>query len=338
MIKNLTRQVLLLGTFAFSLSSFAQIQLSADDILHIGIYETNIDVLDSMELGDAAPNQMWDFSSLQVQVPLQFEIRANQSNNSNDPSNLVRISNFDTFKHFYKTNSEISSIQTLQNIDTFVFMKLREYSVPMSYMQENRDSYTVIFDHAGSTIGLPYDSIRIRIKVNVNSIADAWGQIKLPDMNADALRVHSSSRFYVTLEGKTGNGPFTLLPDYTEDDQTEEYIWFGKDKGSYLAKYDVESNQMEYLESYTLSVESKQVFSDLILPNPAHGMWNIQNTGEHTFHLHLYDMQGKLQWKSVLDANASQELDIHNLNTGIYILQLRDLKTNVSTTKKILTN
>jgi type IX secretion system substrate protein len=79
-------------------------------------------------------------------------------------------------------------------------------------------------------------------------------------------------------------------------------------------------------------VVTVKIFEDasdiLIYPNPSNGIFNIiKNNMDTPVEFFMFDMEGRLVWKSKL-TNASMQIDIRNFGKGIYNLQSTSKEVN----------
>lgn len=70
-----------------------------------------------------------------------------------------------------------------------------------------------------------------------------------------------------------------------------------------------------------------------VYPNPSSGLVNINGESNATYHVAVFDLVGKLQAQY---KDITAYINLGNLTTGIYLLQVTDSKTLQQTTKKII--
>ncbi|MGB5419475.1 spondin domain-containing protein, partial [Algibacter sp.] len=115
-----------------------------------------------------------------------------------------------------------------------------------------------------------------------------------------------------------------------------------RDPISMVSGFPINGNRMATitftLNNSTLNTENFESIKNLkIFPNPSNGhitILNIQNIGLST--LKIYSIFGKLIKQIQFKQNAKQlEVNLHDLNSGIYLLTLQD-KTGSTKTEKLL--
>jgi hypothetical protein len=96
--------------------------------------------------------------------------------------------------------------------------------------------------------------------------------------------------------------------------------------------YDVSNANFSLQES--LSVEEFLEFDISIFPNPASDIINVTMSVDNEFRYKLYSITGKVIYDNTI--NGSSVIDTSALANGLYLLELEDIKTNKSVTKKIV--
>ncbi|PCJ63897.1 MAG: hypothetical protein COA58_14800 [Bacteroidetes bacterium] len=320
----------------FSLGVQAQIQLSADDIYQEGNFKMTLDVSGGFASGAVGANSTWDYTSLNKNQNLTFEIRPYQS--SLNDANMVRISGKDTFQYIQKTTSDIFEIVPLQNFDVIAFEKLRTFSSPMNYQDSFTDSFAQVSYYTGAQLGLfSYDSIKLTYKNSIESLSDAWGEISLPSGNFQSLRIKTTELIKVRITGKKGGMGYEQIPGLDVDETYTDYKWYAKGKGYYLAKLDVENDLFTYMQSNSVSVQN-QVLLDMSLcvQNPIQSEMKMHNIGQNTYNISLYDLSGRLIYTSEITPNSIKVYDSAVLPRGVYYLQLLNVESGTITVRKVL--
>ena len=74
-----------------------------------------------------------------------------------------------------------------------------------------------------------------------------------------------------------------------------------------------------------------------VFPNPVRDILNI-STQQSKLKVQLYDMQGKLILHKNINVNNNYELNITDIVTGNYILNIRDSNDKIIYTSKVIKN
>lgn len=95
-------------------------------------------------------------------------------------------------------------------------------------------------------------------------------------------------------------------------------------------------NQAIYY-SQTLSINETEKTNLKVFPNPVRDILNI-STQQSKLKVQLYDMQGKLILHKNINVNNNYELNITDIVTGNYILNIRDSNDKIIYTSKVIKN
>ncbi|MFT5892187.1 MAG: hypothetical protein ACI9Y7_002297 [Dokdonia sp.] len=88
--------------------------------------------------------------------------------------------------------------------------------------------------------------------------------------------------------------------------------------------------------SATLGVDDSELSAIAVYPNPVQDILTIKTLSPNVTGV-IYDMQGKLIYKDISIQNTAT-IDVSELKSGIYFLQLTDQKNNASTVRRIIKN
>jgi hypothetical protein len=89
------------------------------------------------------------------------------------------------------------------------------------------------------------------------------------------------------------------------------------------------------IESTTISALSTSNFDEdkiKIYPNPTSGILNIQTDNISEFNIEIFDLIGK----KVGQFSNQNQLDISNYKSGIYLIKITDLQSNMTITQKVI--
>ena len=241
-------------------------------------------------------------------------------------------------------------------------------AAPYTYTWECNYTYTVgsysalltasdfLSDTTASNPDLIYsisDSVTFYLSVNDNNGATLTDSIKISFSN---FGVHLAEYSTSILQGDSaffGGVPNIFVLD--TDPQTATYLWRPNhgltDSTSYTNFWvkptvsnsyyvtitdavgcEVSGTPVFHVGVGTANIESllnSDLQEVLIYPNPSNGKVTIEAEKSEYYELSIYDPSGKLVYQ-VLDISKSQNIDISDLNTGIYTFILTNDKETVS--------
>jgi len=87
----------------------------------------------------------------------------------------------------------------------------------------------------------------------------------------------------------------------------------------------------------TVSVEDNQLGYFEVYPNPVKDFVRV-NTENTIKEISIFDLTGKKIMKVNNSVNNNQNINVHNLNQGIYLIKVTDIKNNIGTQKFVKTN
>lgn len=334
-MKKITTIIYLTALVLFTTKTNAQVSLSSDDIYSKGTYQMTTDTSHGFDVGTPGSGKTWDFSKLKSHLPNEVVV-APFSDASID-ANLVEIEDGDTSMHLKKTNTTLHMLMDSDGSGNY--QKLRLFNFPLNYNSSNSDSLKSIMYFSGDDFEMPLlDSIRMTSTIASTAKADAWGTVKLPMGNFDALRIKNVFKYSFAAEGKIGSFPYTKIPGFEESGSSIVYLWYSKSKGYYLANYDEEYDEMSYMVSGLLSVKNEEPkgIKEVIISNPIMNEIKLNNTGHSSYLVTLIDLNGKQIFSQKIDRNSTELIDAGNLNSGIYTVQLLNMETKTLTYQKLI--
>lgn len=338
-MKTTCLRILLIIT-CWSTAAIAQIQLEPNDIFATGTYRMTSDKSTIIDPGTPGTDKIWAFNTLKNQSPFEFQITNMQLTGNGNEANLVKVNGTDTFEYILRTDTVIYQVMPLADFDIITYEKLKIFNIPFGYNHEIRDSVVKVLIHSGVKLNMPaYDSIRINFKTITNSKADSWGLLKLPMMEYNALRIKTEINNIARVEGKTGNQPYSPLPDFDVDEYILDYYWYAKDKGTYVATYNPESKTMQYLVSAMLTspVISNEI-TEIEIVNPMDNLLQLNNPGKDTYHVVLYDLFGRVVLTESILAHENKSFETSAFFGNSFILALYNQQNKNIVHKKLIKN
>ncbi len=332
---TLLHGLLLAAIFPICLN--AQVRLSPNDIYAPGKFSMGIDTMSLMSIGSPGANRTWDFSSLKPLTKFGFNIVPYDGKGNGNEANLAKINGTDTFQYILKSGDDIFNVMPLHDFDLVTYYKQRAFTCPFRYGDVNYDSFVLILYHTGADFGMPaYDSLKINFHMVLHANADAWGRIHLPAGQLDALRVRTETLIQVGMEGKKGSNPYTALPAYDQDEKTLDYIWYARDKGSFVASYDPGQGEMTFMVSAALSVNAASMSANLQFSNPMHNDMQIWNSGAQELRISIYDMNGRLVHVAEIAGHSDIVVNTSGFSQGIYHMEIYNPLTDAVQFMKVL--
>lgn len=336
-MKKNYKLILLLFAVAPIFPVFSQIQLSPGDIIHPGSFNMTIDSSGSFNEGQSGANRVWDFRSLASQLPFDYQIAAYKGYGNGNDANLVKISGIDTYSYFLQTSSAVYNITPLQDFDKVSYQKLKLFNCPLQYQAVNGDSFETISYYPGYLMGMSsQDSVRLTFKMANTSAVDAWGVLRMPSKDYNVLRILTRNTITLRIAGKKGSNPYTNIPGLDRDEIVNAYTWYAKDLGTYLATYNPDDGQVEYLVSSTLAINEHTVANSISFPNPCTEELAVTNNSGDNFRMALFDMQGKLVLDWDMRGNSRCLTNISALPGGFYTLQMMNTRTHAISYEKVV--
>jgi hypothetical protein len=355
-----------LFTIALALSSMnilAQITVTDADLMNVGdiIYQAYDGApASSISLGNAGPNQIWDFSALQVLEydTTEFIDPLGTPFGSIHPSANLCID--DDGEYIY-INKDVQGLNFV-GFDNFPYPKLL-LPLPLIYGVNTNIGPITIMDSSMVNSFLPdsfailitqgqaqtIDSIKIVVESSTEFNVDAFGNVIIPMGSFDALRVKmddvTSSDYYVyctdTLFFGVGSGwypmPAVIIP--SEVEVVSSYQWWTNDPliKFVLVQMGVDSagniEEVDFMHSPSPSSVTNLSSNNFnIYPIPATNNLTIEAQNNDFTSLSLVDVIGKVILKK--EFTQSTSLDVSSIAKGIYYLNLKTVEGEL--TKQII--
>ena len=355
-----------LFTIALALASMnisAQVTVTDTDLMTVGdiIYEAYDTVpAPSISLGNAGPNQTWDFSALQVQEydTTEFIDPAGTPFSSIHPTANLCFEDDGEYVYINKNPQGLS----LVGFDNLPYPQLL-LPLPLAYGLNTIVGPVIIMDSAlvnpgfidhslAPTISLdPFhnqvDSIKILSESSTEFNVDAHGDIIIPMGTFDALRVKTdgittTDYFAYCSDSILGNGAWYPMPAAIFPSEVEiisSYAWWTNDPliKFALVQIEVDSvggiNAVDFMHSPSpSSVNNLSTNNFNIYPIPTTNNLTVEAQNNEVTSLELMDVTGKL----ILEREFTQStsLDVSQISDGIYFLNLKT--DEVELTKQII--
>lgn len=195
-------------------------------------------------------------------------------------------------------------------------------SFPSNYGDYNVDTYELKGQVAGSTVGLPYDSVRITVSGTKYSHVDAWGLLNTPNASFSVLRINDTVYENQFAEGKAFGVWSPLL---NQDDTTYSHTYASDYANSkfMVVSYDYNpatgqtDGTIEWVKLGIAGIEENNL-NFAIYPNPTNDLLNV-STLEKIESITITDLTGKV----VLSNNLKNNINVSSLTNGNYFISVK---------------
>ena len=342
-----------------SMNMLAQITVTDTDLMNVGdiIYQAYDDApASSISLGNAGPNQIWDFSALQVLEydTTEFIDPAGTPFGADHPTANLCIYDDGEYIYISKTAQSLS----LVGFDNYPY-PLMVVPLPLAYGLNTTLGPVIIMDSVIANSGFidhslapvfsvnplydHIDSIKILAESTTEFNVDAHGDVIIPMGTFDALRVKTDDVttqeiFAYCSSTITGNGSWYLMPD-SDIQITSSYAWWTNDPLVKFVLVQIEVDSAGGIDAVDfMHSPSPSLVNDLSTPNfnihpiPATNNLTIEALNNEVTSLELIDVTGKL----ILEREFYQSaiLDVSQITKGIYFLNLKTIEGEL--TKQII--
>jgi hypothetical protein len=330
----------------------AQITINRSDFGQFGdqLYYANDTTLTNFTLGAAGENITWDFSTMVT-------------------PNLYESSSFFDPSTFEGAPGE-ANMGILQD-ETPTFFNISDTSVkvivPMDFLGGDNSQITIVrfpFTYGSPNLkdsvttkmqgtpedfgysGVPFDSMRINVKIISTSMVDGWGTVITPAQSYDALRVKNVTKADITIEGKVPFLGWTPIPfDGLNQDQAV-YAWYAKGSKFSVAEaaLDTLGNPVSFRYQVAevptgLGLLSSSATKTIATPNPANQNISLQfnSTAKGNAHIEIIDITGKVVFSKqtqIVTGNNSIDVNTELFNNGLYFAKITG--TNLAATSKFV--
>jgi len=336
-----------------SMNMSAQITVLDTDLISIGdvIYQATDTMPSSViSVGNTGPNQNWDFSALQEMEIETIEVVAPVGTlyGSMYPNANLCVEMDDDLLYLDKSSTGVVAV----GIADLPVNNVMLIPLPLTFGLTYQDGPNTITDSVFVNTG-PFsinnmlttsistnplhdqiDSLKFKVVITKDFNVDAWGNVKIPLGNYDALRMQveetTTTDYYAYCsEGGLGGGWFSaqaLAPIQTEISM--RYEWWSNDPvvKFMLAELQVDNSGNVEGASFLIappaaSVSNLLVTNFNVYPIPATSILTVDAQNNELTSLELVDLNGKVIFKNEFAQSTS--LDISQISKGIYFLNLQ---------------
>lgn len=300
--------------------------LSTSAIAQVTIQSTGLNPLvgDAMVMhscnyiseGSAGSGITWDLSGMSSNSSYILSVAAATGTTPNANIDL----NYGGQSHMYQLNDASGNFIYNQLAGTTMItfsdpMKLIEF--PLSGSTNFTDNFSATFTSSG------YNFLR---EGTVSFTADSYGTLTTPDGTfTDVIRVEISQVFTDTYS--LGTIDYDVL----------SYVWYKSGYHGALASVvsmttsvSAPSSYSEYMEVSSLGVQENSLNSVTVYPNPVTNELNIELNETEINSISIVDLNGN----TILNkTNSFKQINVSELNPGIYFVAITDVNGVVSTTK-----
>lgn len=336
------KNLFLVASLVFSGVSFSQITIVSTDLPGVGdVVTTAVDTMPSISIGSAGASQTWDFSSLDnnFQSSMSFVAPSSTPYASDFPSATLAFeesAGSGIYAYLLKNTNELSILGIEGDFLGTGVMKLpmvpknKMLEFPMTYGNTFTDAHTETIVLAGSTLGVPVDSVKIENTVNKTVTVDAFGSLTTPTSVYNSLRQKNVSITESQISA-LALGIWSPIAPASVDTSTE-YTWWAIDNSIAYSVADVSLDSVGNVMSASFLVanppvsvsETKPELKTLnIYPNPSTTYFEV-SSAEPVRVVKVVDMNGKV----VLTASKTR-VDVSTLPVASYIVRVEGLSGQV---------
>lgn len=301
-------------------------------------YDTNF--MSKTPAGIGGANQKWDFTNILTSAFTDTVFYTNAADHPDKTTypeaNLVSSSTFDG-ETFLKIDSSGTWVYNSFPLDTsgktsIIKMKIAQF--PLNYLDSFTDSFQ--FQQSMKIDTIPFvDSVRFSITTLFTNTVDAWGELKIPGKTANCLRLKTviepktKIEIHIKLTNTWTKAPIPGL-DFGPEKQTS-YRFLGQGEGDYLMQAEVDSNNDIVTASYRIysntNIQTPQLNSILIFPNPAEKHISIISKEKYT--MNIFNIEGKIVKSEINLFEGINNIDISNLESGLYFYKGMNINGNI---------
>jgi len=353
----------LFGQITIDNSTFPQ---AGDTLFTILAAQPNISI------GDDGANVEWDFRSLSG--PFAIETRFLDASEGTAPeefpdADLVSISANQQEIYYQSFNNKIIEIgragEFVEGFDIPVaYEETPTYrKAPISFGDVDDDEAIanvelgaeIIPEELLEGIPLEFDSIRISLVSQSESIVDAWGTVRMPDADYEVLRDKVSNTTNTLIFAKvpilgwfdvSGLAEGAGLGDVFGEVSTTTYNYYSATDKEIIASVTVDDQDnittVEFKGNMIVSnIKSLAPDANLItaFPNPSFGNVSIQmvNYPLGEYRMKVYNVVGKELWSEAfqLKSNRVYKADLLHLSKGTYLYSIFDSNGKKLVTKRL---
>ncbi len=327
---------------------------------------------DLIQITAEGPNQNWDFASLMSPQTTETNILS--------PSEGTAAAAFPDASYLILTNAGEAYFKKDDNkvellgfagpdplglgVDVTVVYEnpATQRKAPLNY----GDSYSDVSKFKISidadlipgldTLGLPVspDSIRLTLENNVLVEADAWGNLKVPNVNFDVLRLKRTTDTTIKIEGFAFGAWLDITAlitgffDFPTNNTAINYEFVSNESREIVATTSFDNDTVrtvQYIASdYTTNIVNSAKANQRSMtpyPNPAINTVRIDVNGfeTDTYTLKIYNIVGEVvheQQVNIEKGITTLKIDIRKLDTGAFLCSLLDRRKRVLSTSRLV--
>ncbi|MDD3877960.1 MAG: T9SS type A sorting domain-containing protein [Bacteroidales bacterium] len=347
MKKALFFLVALLLTFSVN----AQITVNQNDFASVGTVLTLSDdtLPGSLVLGNAGPNQTWDFSAIHNHYSYVYsfvDITASPFASTFPNANLAIDISGQGF--FFYMNSSPTALSAVGQSGDFlgtgndISISLNPPDVIMEFPSTYLSSFTsnMAYDekiyYNQLISGYQVDSVRSKSVTHKTSVIDAWGNVTTPEGTFACIRQKTRNEVTDTTWGLINTGTITMWIEFETDFQIEDvYSWYANGLGMPLVEitYDTTTNTgiiASWLQT-NLTYRQDEYFTETInseainvYPNPVQDYFYIRGIEDYqSCSVIVYDALGRIIEQQEFRNNEELKFNSKKLQNGIYFIKIK---------------
>ncbi|MEY4126287.1 MAG: hypothetical protein RL737_476 [Bacteroidota bacterium] len=340
------KNLIFIAIFCVSNYGFTQITIDQSDMPSVGDYIPRRS--DTMTVlpgpGGSGPNQVWNFTALSNNVISEntnvISVASTPNGNQFGGSNMAMTNDNANYLYFNKsaqaftTQGYSGDLLGTGTINAQFSPDLTLHQFPRTFGSSFTDTYGIDVIVPGAAINPLISQIHFKRSSVVKDTTDAWGQITTPFGTYDVLRIHTMETYVDSVWAQPLFPPTWSLVS-TSADTTHSYSWVGKGGKLAIAEMSFDTLGVPKIFKWTemqgiaVGLTENQTSEIKITPNPtsSSGIISIQSCeiGEK---FTLVNTLGKVVMEGCI-LTKPLELNLTNLDQGLYILTLGDKQARV---------
>ncbi|MFN4951465.1 MAG: T9SS type A sorting domain-containing protein [Flavobacteriales bacterium] len=340
------KNLIFIAIFCVSNYGFTQITFDQSDMPSVGDYIPRRS--DTMTVlpgpGGSGPNQVWNFTALSNNVISEntnvISVASTPNGNQFGGSNMAMTNDNANYLYFNKsaqaftTQGYSGDLLGTGTINAQFSPDLTLHQFPRTFGSSFTDTYGIDVIVPGAAINPLISQIHFKRSSVVKDTTDAWGQITTPFGTYDVLRIHTMETYVDSVWAQPLFPPTWSLVS-TSADTTHSYSWVGKGGKLAIAEMSFDTLGVPKIFKWTemqgiaVGLTENQTSEIKITPNPtsSSGIISIQSCeiGEK---FTLVNTLGKVVMEGCI-LTKPLELNLTNLDQGLYILTLGDKQARV---------
>ena len=340
------KNLIFIAIFCVSNYGFTQITIDQSDMPSVGDYIPRRS--DTMTVlpgpGGSGPNQVWNFTALSNNVISEntnvISVASTPNGNQFGGSNMAMTNDNANYLYFNKsaqaftTQGYSGDLLGTGTINAQFSPDLTLHQFPRTFGSSFTDTYGIDVIVPGAAINPLISQIHFKRSSVVKDTTDAWGQITTPFGTYDVLRIHTMETYVDSVWAQPLFPPTWSLVS-TSADTTHSYSWVGKGGKLAIAEMSFDTLGVPKIFKWTemqgiaVGLTENQTSEIKITPNPtsSSGIISIQSCeiGEK---FTLINTLGKVVMEGCI-LTKPLELNLTNLDQGLYILTLGDKQARV---------